>query len=107
MTPEEQARVKLDGLLEQAGWAVQDAAAINLYTATGVAVREFSLKPGHGAADYLLFVNRKAVGVVEAKPEGFILTGVEVQVRGVQPSSVQPSRTRHRAKPRQPPRGAV
>ena len=42
-------------------------------------MREFSLKPGHGAADYLLYVNRKAAGVVEAKPEGSTLTGVEVQ----------------------------
>ena len=79
MTPEEQARVKIDSLLEQAGWTVQDAAAINLYASAGVAVREFSLKPGHGTADYLLFVYQKAVGVVEAKPEGFTLTGVEVQ----------------------------
>ena len=79
MTPEEQARVKIDDLLEQAGWALQDAAAINLYASAGVAVREFSLNPGHAAADYLLFVNRKAAGVVEAKPKGFTLTGVEVQ----------------------------
>ncbi len=79
MTPEEQARVRIDSLLRQAGWAVQDAAAINLYASAGVAVREFSLKPGHGDADYLLFVNQKAAGVVEAKPEGFTLTGVEVQ----------------------------
>ena len=44
-----------------------------------MAVREFQLKPGHGTADYLLFVNQKAVGVVEAKPEGHTLTGVELQ----------------------------
>ena len=37
------------------------------------------LKPGHGTADYLLYVDQKAVGVVEAKPEGSTLTGVEVQ----------------------------
>ena len=79
MTPEEQARVNIDNLLEQAGWAVQDAFTMNLYEASGVAVREFPLKPGHGEADYLLYVNREAVGVVEAKPEGFTLTGVEVQ----------------------------
>ena len=79
MTPEEQARVKIDSLLEQAGWAVQDAATVNLYASSGVAVREFSLKPGHGIADYLLFVDQKAVGVVEAKPEGHTLTGVEIQ----------------------------
>ena len=79
MTPEEQARVNIDRLLEQAGWSVQDAGSINLYAAIGVAVREFPLKSGHGTADYLLYVNQKAAGVVEAKPEGSTLTGVEVQ----------------------------
>ena len=79
MTPEEQARINIDKLLEQAGWAVQDVSAVNVYAAQGVAVREFSLKPGHGTADYLLYVNQKAAGVVEAKPEGSTLTGVEVQ----------------------------
>ena len=79
MTPEQQARINIDNRLEQAGWAVQDADSVNLYAGAGVAVREFSLKTGHGAADYLLYVNRKAAGVVEAKPEGSTLTGVEVQ----------------------------
>ena len=79
MTPEQDARANIDRLLEQAGWSVQNADSLNLYASSGVAVREFSLKPGHGAADYLLYVDRKAVGVVEAKPEGFTLTGVEVQ----------------------------
>ena len=79
MTPEQQARVNIDSLLEQAGWAVQDVGSVNLYAGAGVAVREFSLKPGHGTADYLLYVNRKAAGVVEAKPVGSTLTGVEVQ----------------------------
>ena len=79
MTPEQQARVNIDNLLDQAGWAVQDAGSVNLYAATGVAVREFPLKSGHGKADYLLYVRLKAVGVVEAKPEGSTLTGVEAQ----------------------------
>ena len=79
MTPEEQARVNIDSLLKQAGWSVQDADSINLYASSGVAVREFPLKSGHGTADYMLYVNQKAVGVVEAKPEGSTLTGVEVQ----------------------------
>ena len=79
MTPEEQARVNIDSLLKQAGWSVQDADSINLYASRGVAVREFPLKSGHGTADYLLYVNQKAAGVVEAKPEGSTLTGVEVQ----------------------------
>ncbi len=58
---------------------MQDADSINLYAGSGVAVREFPLKSGHGTADYLLYVNQKAAGVVEAKPEGSTLTGVEVQ----------------------------
>ncbi len=58
---------------------MQDVAAVNLYASSGVAVREFPLKSGHGTADYLLYVNQKAAGVVEAKTEGSTLTGVEVQ----------------------------
>ena len=79
-TPERRARANIDSLLEQVGWELQNADSINLHTAnSGVAVREFPLKSGHGTADYLLFVDRKAVGVVEAKPEGHTLTGVESQ----------------------------
>ena len=79
MPPEQQARENIDRLLVQAGWAVQNANAVNLYAGDGVAVREFSLKPSHGSADYLLYVNRKAAGIVEAKPEGHTLAGVETQ----------------------------
>ena len=79
MTPEEQARENIDGLLTKAGWAVQDLDALNLSAAKGIAVREFPLEHGHGKADYLLFVDEEAVGVAEAKPEGYTLAGVEVQ----------------------------
>ena len=79
MTPEQLARANIDRLLERAGWSVQGADALNPYAGSGVAVREFQLKPGHGSADYLLYVNRKAAGVIEAKPEGHTLAGVEVQ----------------------------
>ena len=79
MTPELRARVIIDQMLEQAGWSVQDLGSINLYAGAGVAVREFPLKPGHGRADYLLYVNLKAVGAVEAKAIGHSLTGVEIQ----------------------------
>jgi type I restriction enzyme R subunit len=44
-----------------------------------VAVREFVLRPPHGRADYLLFVDGKALGVLEAKPTGTILINVEPQ----------------------------
>jgi type I restriction enzyme R subunit len=79
LTPEAKARVQIDRALGAAGWAVQDSDAVNLTATRGVAVREFILKPPHGRADYLLFVNRQAVGSVEAKPAGTTLTGVEIQ----------------------------
>lgn len=78
-TPEATAREAIDRHLVAAGWVVQDYAQLNLHAGRGVAVREFPLKQGHGTADYLLFVDRKAVGVVEAKKEGTTLTGVEIQ----------------------------
>ena len=77
MTPEKRARLLIDQHLQAAGWMVQDASAINLSAGTGVAVREFLLTTGY--ADYLLYANGKAIGVVEAKPEGYPLKGVETQ----------------------------
>jgi type I restriction enzyme R subunit len=77
--PEDEARQQIDAKLEAAGWVVQDADELNLFAGRGIAVREFALKHGHGFADYLLYVDRKAAGVVEAKKEGTSLTGVETQ----------------------------
>lgn len=77
--PEQQARVEIDRLLVQAGWAVQDMAAVNLHAAQGVAIREFPLQAGFGFADYLLYVDGRACGVIEAKKQGATLTGVESQ----------------------------
>ncbi len=76
---EARARLLIDRQLGLAGWAVQDKAAMNLFAAQGVAVREVTLKPGHGRADYVLYVDRAAVGIIEAKPEGTPLSGVEWQ----------------------------
>ncbi len=78
MRPEDQARKTLDRLLQAAGWHVCDASAANIHAARGVAIREFPL-PGHGFADYLLYVDGKAAGVIEAKKEGVTLSGVETQ----------------------------
>jgi type I restriction enzyme R subunit len=78
-TPEDRAREAIDAALRAAGWDVQDANAVNLHAGRGVAIREFRLKTGHGSADYLLYVDRKAAGVVEAKKIGDTLTGVEPQ----------------------------
>jgi len=75
--PEAQARERIDTLLAAAGWAVQDRTQMNLGAARGIAVREFPLATGY--ADYLLIVDRKALGVIEAKPVGVTLSGVESQ----------------------------
>lgn len=77
--PEQVARERIDEALGPAGWLVQDFGQMNIHAGRGVAVREFPLAPGHGEADYLLYVDGQAVGVVEAKPEGTTLTGVEPQ----------------------------
>ena len=77
--PEQEARQHIDAALEAAGWAIQNRAEMNLFAGLGVAVREFKMADGHGFADYMLFVNGKAVGVLEAKPAGYPLTSVELQ----------------------------
>jgi type I restriction enzyme, R subunit len=79
LTAEARARVEIDRQFEACGWVVQDREAMNLYAGQGVAVREFIMAEGHGRADYLLFVDSKAVGAVEAKPSGTPLAGVEPQ----------------------------
>src|SRR6266545_3371364 len=81
LTPEQLARQRIDASLAVAGWAVQSRDEINLGAARGVAIREFMMEPGYGYADYLLFVDGQAVGALEAKKEGFGLTGVEPQVK--------------------------
>jgi type I restriction enzyme R subunit len=78
LTAEQRARVLIDRQLRAAGWAVQDRNQANL-TLPGVAVREVIMASGHGRADYVLYVDKRAVGVIEAKPEGTTLSGVEWQ----------------------------
>jgi type I restriction enzyme R subunit len=76
-TPEQTAREFIDAKLAASGWVVQRYREMNLGAGVGLAVTEF---PGaHGPADYLLYVDGKAIGVVEAKPIGHTLKGVEGQ----------------------------
>ncbi len=77
-TPEQIVRREIDRQLEACGWIVQDRAEADVDASVGVAIREFPLHGG-GEADYLLYAAGKAIGIVEAKPEGFTLTGVEIQ----------------------------
>jgi type I restriction enzyme R subunit len=79
MTPEQRARQVIDSLLQAAGWHVCGVSDADINAARGVAVREFPLSAGHGFADYLLYIDGKAAGVIEAKKAGVPLIGVEAQ----------------------------
>ena len=78
-TPEQKARDKIDAMLDQAGWKVQSKNKLDFSAGAGIAVREYQTDVG--PADYVLFVGKQAVGVVEAKPEdwGHNITTVESQ----------------------------
>ncbi|WP_245623420.1 type I restriction-modification enzyme R subunit C-terminal domain-containing protein [Catenovulum maritimum] len=79
---EQIARDKIDEMLKLAGWTVQDKTKINLNDGIGQAIREYQTDVG--PADYVLFVDKKAVGVIEAKREeaGEKITSVEDQTEG-------------------------
>ena len=77
--PEQVARDKIDGMLREAGWVVQSKKKVDLSASKGIAVREYQTDVG--PADYVLFVDRKPIGIIEAKreDEGHRLTVVEEQ----------------------------
>ena len=74
MTPEQRARLKIDKMLKEAGWEIVDRKHYNP-TVSAVAIEEGLLKGNH-EADYLLFLEGKAVGVLEAKREEKALSDV-------------------------------
>ena len=80
--PEQLARDNIDKLLRNAGWAIQNAKKINWNESLGIAIKEYQTDVG--PADYVLFVDRKPVGIVEAKKEdvGQNLSTVEEQSSG-------------------------
>jgi type I restriction enzyme R subunit len=78
LTPEQRARLVIDKNLELAGWIIQNRDHINLGAGQGIAVREVPMGDG-GYADYLLYVNSKIVGVIEAKKDGVTLAEVHEQ----------------------------
>jgi type I restriction enzyme, R subunit len=63
--PEQIARDKIDAMLIASGWTVQSKKVLNLNAGLGVAIREYQTNVG--PADYVLFVNQKPVGIIEAK----------------------------------------
>jgi type I restriction enzyme, R subunit len=74
--------LNIDATLQQCGWVVQDHRAFNPGAGQGIALREIPLDSGR--CDYLLLVDRvdrKPVGVIEAKKEGTTLSSVANQSR--------------------------
>jgi type I restriction enzyme, R subunit len=78
-TPEQEARLLIDALLVKAGWHVCNMGEGNIHAHRGLVFRNFPLRPGHGFADYLFYLDGKAAGVIEAKKVGTTLSGVEIQ----------------------------
>jgi len=67
-TPEQKARKIIDADLKAAGWIVQNREDLDLTAGRGIAVREFPMKSGFGSADYLLYLDRKAVARLKPRP---------------------------------------
>lgn len=65
MFPEERARLEIDRKLQDAGWLVADRKHYSP-SISAVAITESILR-GNLEADYLLFIEGKAIGVIEAK----------------------------------------
>ena len=64
MLPEEKARVKIDKQLTDAGWDIVNR---NEYVPNNSSAVREALMKGNKESDYLLFVDNKAIAVVEAK----------------------------------------
>ena len=77
--PEQKARDQIDAQIRASGWVIQNANAIDFNEGQGQAVREYTTDCG--PADYVFFVDRRPVGVNEAKKEtlGQNITAVETQ----------------------------
>ncbi len=71
-------REHIDRALKQAGRNVQDYKSAHLHAGWGVALTNFPLLSRHGFADYLVYIDGKATGVIEVKQEGVTLAGIEV-----------------------------
>ena len=76
-SPEELARENIDKLLTKCGWIIQNYKQLNLSAGRGIAIREVPLKKGR--CDYLLLIDRKPIGIVEAKKAGVTLSTVADQ----------------------------
>ncbi|MBN1129064.1 MAG: DEAD/DEAH box helicase family protein [Chitinispirillaceae bacterium] len=91
ITPEQKARETIDRMLNDAGWVIQNMKEFNPGAGLGIAVREYPTDSGE--ADYVLFIDRKPVGVIEAKKEGVPLSKVEEQAERYGKSELKYIRT--------------
>ncbi|WP_242917373.1 DEAD/DEAH box helicase family protein [Pontibacter liquoris] len=89
-TPEQIARDHIDELLTASGWVIQDKKTFNLSAALGVAIREWQTDVG--PADYVLFVDKKPVGIIEAKREE---DGVKLTIHEEQSSDYAKAKLKH------------
>ena len=96
MTPEEEARQLIDEKLTTAGWLILDRKNFDRFAGLGVACREFLLAD-NTEADYMLFIDGKAAGVIEAKKAHTALSGIENQSKGY--SGTLPDYVKHWAHP--------
>lgn len=78
MKPEDKSRKVIDEQLRQAGWVIQDFPQRNISASPGVIVRNYPLAESK-EADYVVFVDKNPIGVIEAKKLGTTLTGVHKQ----------------------------
>lgn len=77
LTPEQRTRRDIDKKLRQSGWVIQNYRDYNPTESLGIAIREYPTDTG--PVDYALFINRQAVGVIEAKKDGAVLSNHEEQ----------------------------
>lgn len=76
MTPEEKARVKIDKQLNNAGWEIVSRQE---YVPNYASAVKEGLMQGNKESDYLLFIDDKAIAVVEAKAESNSLGDIVAQ----------------------------
>ena len=76
MTPEEKARVKIDKQLNNAGWEIVSRQE---YVPNYASAVKEGLMQGNKESDYLLFIDDKAIAVVEAKAESNSLGEIVAQ----------------------------
>ncbi|HQI02927.1 MAG TPA: DEAD/DEAH box helicase family protein, partial [Deltaproteobacteria bacterium] len=88
--PEQRARDIIDRQLSDCGWIVQSRKRINLAAGPGIAVTEYQTEVG--PADYVLFVDGKPVGIIEAKKEE---EGVHLTVHEDQSKSYADSKLKY------------